>query len=157
MRYITANIGDSLLIGHDAGRTVVQSMCNCDTNDLDAAVQQCLGLYEAGSQLVRLTTQGLREVESLGKIKARLRAMGILVPLVADVHFSSEVAIAAAAVADKVRINPGNFAKDHEVACSQFRRFLEVCRRHGTAVRIGINHGSLAMWCSRSRPATSLS
>ena len=118
-------------------------MCNCDTNDLDAAVQQCLGLYEAGSQLVRLTTQGLREVESLGKIKARLRAMGIPVPLVADVHFSSDVAIAAAAVADKVRINPGNFAKDHEVACSQFRRFLEECRRHGTAVRIGINHGSL--------------
>ena len=133
MRYITANIGDSLLIGHDAGRTVVQSMCNCDTNDLDAAVQQCLGLYEAGSQLVRLTTQGLREVESLGKIKARLRAMGVPVPLVADVHFSSDVAIAAAAVADKVRINPGNFAKDHEVACSQFCRFLEECRRHGTA------------------------
>ena len=84
MRYITANIGDNLLIGHDAGRTVVQSMCNCDTNDLDAAVQQCLGLYEAGSQLVRLTTQGLREVESLGKIKTRLRAMGVPVPLVAD-------------------------------------------------------------------------
>lgn len=143
MRYITARIGDNLLIGRDARRTVVQSMCNCDTNDLDAAVQQCLGLYEAGSQLVRLTTQGLREVESLGKIKTRLRAMGVPVPLVADVHFSSEVAIAAAAVADKVRINPGNFAKDHEVACSQFRRFLEECRRHGTAVRIGINHGSL--------------
>ena len=98
MRYITARIGDNLLIG---------------------------------------------EVESLGKIKTRLRAMGVPVPLVADVHFSSEVAIAAAAVADKVRINPGNFAKDHEVACSQFRRFLEECRRHGTAVRIGINHGSL--------------
>lgn len=70
MRYITANVGDNLLIGHDAGRTVVQSMCNCDTNDIDAAVAQCRELYEAGSQLVRLTTQGLREVESLGRIKA---------------------------------------------------------------------------------------
>ena len=142
MRYITADVRD-VHIGHDFRPIVVQSMCNCDTNDIDAAVAQCEELYGAGCRLIRLTTQGLREVESLGKIKSRLHSMGIRVPLVADVHFSSEVAVAAAAVADKVRINPGNFAKDHEVACSQFRRFLEECRRHGTAVRIGINHGSL--------------
>lgn len=143
MRYITVHIGDNVVIGHDADRIAVQSMCNCDTDDIDAAVDQCRGLYEAGSELVRLTTQGLREVESLGKIKARLRKAGIPVPLVADVHFSSEVAIAAAAVADKVRINPGNFAKDHDTARLQFKRFLEECRKHGTVVRIGINHGSL--------------
>ncbi len=143
MKYITAHIGKDLLIGHGTGRTVVQSMCNCDTNDIDAAVRQCLELYGSGCQLVRLTTQGLREVESLGRIKARLRATDVGIPLVADVHFSSEVAIAAASVADKVRINPGNFAKDHEVARSQFRVFLNECRKHGTAVRIGINHGSL--------------
>lgn len=142
MRYITANVRD-IHIGHDSRPIVVQSMCNCDTNDIDAAVAQCLGLYEAGCSLIRLTTQGLREVESLGKIKARLHSMGIRVPLVADVHFSSEVAIAAASVADKVRINPGNFAKDHDVARSQFRVFLKECRKYGTAVRIGINHGSL--------------
>ena len=142
MRYITADVRD-VHIGHDFRPIVVQSMCNCDTNDIDAAVAQCQELYGAGCRLIRLTTQGLREVESLGKIKSRLHSMGIRVPLVADVHFSSEVAVAAASVADKVRINPGNFAKDHEVACSQFRRFLGECRRHGTAVRIGINHGSL--------------
>ena len=142
MRYITAKVRD-ISIGHGCRPIVVQSMCNCDTNDLEAAVAQCRELYEAGSQLVRLTTQGLREVESLGKIKSMLRAEGISVPLVADVHFSSEVAIAAASVADKVRINPGNFAKEHETARRQFKRFLDECRKHGTAVRIGINHGSL--------------
>lgn len=86
MRYITANVRD-IHIGHDSRPIVVQSMCNCDTNDIDAAVAQCLGLYEAGCSLIRLTTQGLREVESLGKIKARLHSMDIRVPLVADVHF----------------------------------------------------------------------
>ena len=142
MRYITAKVRN-LSIGHEAHPIVVQSMCNCDTNDIESAVTQCREMYRAGARLVRLTTQGKREVESLAVIKDRLTKEGIDVPLVADVHFSSDVAIAAASVADKVRINPGNFAKDHEVARSQFRKFLEECRRHGTAVRIGINHGSL--------------
>lgn len=142
MRKIIVNIGN-VQIGYGHRPIVVQSMCNCDTNDIEAAVRQCRGLAQAGSALIRLTTQGLREVESLGKIKERLRAEGIDTPLVADVHFSSQVAIAAAAVADKVRINPGNFAKDHETAKKEFKRFIEVCKEHGTAVRIGINHGSL--------------
>ena len=142
MRYITANVRD-ICIGHNSRPIIVQSMCNCDTDDIDSAVAQCVELYEAGSRLARLTTQGLREVESLRNIKARLHSMGIRIPLVADVHFSSEVAIAAASVADKVRINPGNFAKDHEVARREFKRFLKECRKYGTAVRIGINHGSL--------------
>ncbi|HIZ87207.1 MAG TPA: (E)-4-hydroxy-3-methylbut-2-enyl-diphosphate synthase [Candidatus Coprenecus pullistercoris] len=141
MRYIAVKVGD-VLIGHGCP-TVVQSMCNCDTDDIDAAVSQCRELYKAGARLVRLTTQGLREVESLSRIKRRLSDEGVDVPLVADVHFSSEVAIAAASVADKVRINPGNFAKDHDTAKAQFRRFLDECRKYGTAVRIGINHGSL--------------
>ncbi len=141
MNNISVKIGNIILgKGHP---TVVQSMCNCDTNDIEAALEQCRGLVAAGCQMIRLTTQGLREVESLRTIKERLRAEGIDAPLVADIHFSSEVAIAAAAVADKVRINPGNFAKDHEVAKAQFKRFLAVCKEHGTAVRIGINHGSL--------------
>lgn len=142
MRKIIVNIRN-VQIGYGHRPIVVQSMCNCDTNDIEAAVRQCRGLAQAGSALIRLTTQGLREVESLGKIKERLRAEGIDTPLVADVHFSSQVAIAAAAVADKVRINPGNFAKDHETAKKEFKRFIEVCKEHGTAVRIGINHGSL--------------
>lgn len=142
MRKIIVNIGN-VQIGYGHRPIVVQSMCNCDTNDIEAAVRQCRGLAQAGSALIRLTTQGLREVESLGKIKERLRAEGVDTPLVADVHFSSQVAIAAAAVADKVRINPGNFAKDHETAKKEFKRFIEVCKEHGTAVRLGINHGSL--------------
>ncbi len=141
MEYISVKAGNIIIgKGHPI---VVQSMCNCDTNDIEAALEQCRTLVAAGCQMIRLTTQGLREVESLRQIKERLRVEGIDVPLVADIHFSSEVAIAAAAVADKVRINPGNFAKDHEVAKSQFKRFLAVCKEHGTAVRIGINHGSL--------------
>ena len=142
MRYITAK-ARNLSIGRDTRPIVVQSMCNCDTNDIESAVAQCREMYRAGAQLLRLTTQGKREVESLAVIKDRLTKEGIDVPLVADVHFSSDVAIAAASVADKVRINPGNFAKDHETAKKQFELFLSECRKYGTAVRIGINHGSL--------------
>ena len=97
----------------------------------------------AGADLIRLTTQGLKQVESLREIKRRLRAEGILTPLVADIHFLADAALAAASVADKVRINPGNFAKEHEVACAKFRELLSLCKEHGTAIRIGLNHGSL--------------
>jgi tyrosine-protein phosphatase YwqE len=93
--------------------------------------------------MIRLTVPSLAQVESLKEIKSRLRAAGIETPLVADVHFSSEIAIAAAEVVEKVRINPGNFHKDHEKAREQFSRLVEVCKRNGTAVRIGLNHGSL--------------
>ena len=95
MRYITAKVRN-LSIGHEAHPIVVQSMCNCDTNDIESAVTQCREMYRAGARLVRLTTQGKREVESLAVIKDRLTKEGIDVPLVADVHFSSDVAIAAA-------------------------------------------------------------
>ena len=93
--------------------------------------------------MIRLTVPSLAQVESLKQIKAQLREKGIDTPLVADVHFSSEIAIAAAEVVEKVRINPGNFHKDHERAKEQFARLVEVCKRHGTAIRIGLNHGSL--------------
>lgn len=122
---------------------VVQTMCNTHTSDIDASVEQCERLYNAGAQLIRLTVPSLAQVESLKEIKARLRAKGIMTPLVADVHFSSEIAIAAAEVVEKVRINPGNFHKDHEKAKEQFARLVEVCKANGTAVRIGLNHGSL--------------
>lgn len=141
MKNIVADI-KGVKIGYGCPVTI-QTMCNCSTNDIDAALAQCRKFSEAGAQLIRLTTQGLREVESLGKIKEALRAEGNAVPLVADVHFSSDVAIAAAKVADKVRINPGNFAKEHSVAQSQFRKLIAVCKEYGTALRIGINHGSL--------------
>ena len=141
MKNIVANVA-GLQIGRGLP-IVIQTMCNCNTNDIEAAVAQCNAMRDAGAQIIRLTTQGLREVESLKQIKRVLREQGNNTPLVADVHFSSEVAIAVAQVADKVRINPGNFATEHEKAQRDFKRFIEVCREHNTAVRIGINHGSL--------------
>ena len=131
-----------LVIGGGAP-LVVQTMCNTHTQDVEASVAQCLQLAAAGAQMIRLTTQGLKEVEALKEIKRRLRNAGCTVPLVADVHFTSDVAIAAAAVAEKVRINPGNFAKEHREAKEKFKKFLQVCKEHRTAVRIGLNHGSL--------------
>lgn len=124
-------------------RIVVQTMCNTHTSDVKASVAQCLRLHEAGASLIRLTVPSLPQVENLAKIKEELRNAGVDVPLVADVHFSSEIAIAAAAVVEKVRINPGNFHKDHEKAKEQFARLVKVCKANGTAIRIGLNHGSL--------------
>lgn len=122
---------------------VVQTMCNTHTSDIEASVSQCRRLAAAGAGLIRLTVPTLADVRALAEIKSRLRAEGLEVPLVADVHFSSEIAIAAAEVVEKVRINPGNFHKDFDMACSQFSRLVKVCREHGTAIRIGLNHGSL--------------
>ena len=142
MKYISFRLRDTH-IGNHIKPIVVQSMCNCDTNDIESAVEQCRQIALAGGKLARLTTQGLKEVASLDIIKERLINEGINIPLVADVHFNSEVAIAAAKVADKVRINPGNFAKTHEEASRQFKNLIQVCKEYGTAIRIGINHGSL--------------
>ena len=122
---------------------LIQTMCNTSTDDIAASVAQCRAMAAAGADLIRLTTQGLKQVESLRQIKAQLRAEGILTPLVADIHFLADAALAAASVADKVRINPGNFAKEHDVACAKFRELIGLCKQHGTAIRIGLNHGSL--------------
>lgn len=131
-----------MTIGGDAP-VVVQTMCNTHTSDVEASVAQCRRLSKAGAELIRLTVPSLGQVESLRQIKEQLRKEGIDTPLVADVHFSSEIAIAAAEVVEKVRINPGNFHKDHEKAQEQFARLVEVCKANGTAIRIGLNHGSL--------------
>ena len=141
METLTVKAG-KVTIGGEAP-IVVQTMCNTHTSDIEASVAQCVRLYEAGAELIRLTVPSMAQVDSLREIKARLRAQGIDTPLVADVHFSSEIAIAAAEVVEKVRINPGNFHKDHEKAREQFARLVEVCKANGTAIRIGLNHGSL--------------
>ena len=122
---------------------IVQTMCNTHTSDIEASVDQCRRLSKAGAELIRLTVPSLAQVDSLRKIKTRLLSEGIDTPLVADVHFSSEIAIAAAEVVEKVRITPGNFHKDYEKAREQFARLVEVCKANGTAIRIGLNHGSL--------------
>ncbi|MDR0668011.1 MAG: (E)-4-hydroxy-3-methylbut-2-enyl-diphosphate synthase [Prevotellaceae bacterium] len=121
-----------------------QSMCNTPTQDVDASVAQCKRLADAGADYVRLTTQGLREVEALSWIKRRLRRDGYAIPLIADVHFRAKIALEAATVADKVRINPGNFARFPAQAADNLLALLRVCRHHQTALRIGVNYGSLS-------------
>lgn len=138
---LTVKVGNVLIGGGNP--IVVQTMCNTHTSDVEASVRQCTRLHEAGAQLIRLTVPSLNQVEALRKIKARLRESGIDTPLVADVHFSSEIAIASAEVVEKVRINPGNFHKDHGKAKEQFSKLVEVCKKNDTAIRIGLNHGSL--------------
>ena len=129
-------------IGGDAP-IVVQTMCNTHTADIEKSVNQCIQLSKAGAQLIRLTVPQLKDVEAFAEIKSRLRSINIDTPLVADVHFSSAIALEVAKVADKVRINPGNFHKDHKKAQEEFAKLIEVCKKYNTAIRIGLNHGSL--------------
>lgn len=148
------------IIGGDAP-ILVQTMTNTDTNDVEGSVAQVLHVAEAGAQLVRLTTQGVKEATALGEIRKRVRAAGCEVPLSADVHFNPNAAFKAAETADKVRINPGNFVDaprtfqkleftDEEYAGElariekHFVPFLQLCRANGVAVRLGVNHGSLS-------------
>lgn len=140
---------------------MVQSMLNTSTMDTEACVAQAIRIIEAGGSLVRITAQGVKEAENLKNIHAALRAKGYDAPLSADIHFTPDAASVAARYVEKVRINPGNFADkratfqkltytDEEYAQElerirqKFGEFLEVCREHHTAVRIGTNHGSLS-------------
>ncbi len=142
---LPVRIGKKLVIGGNAP-IVVQTMCNTHTSDVEASVGQCLELAAAGAQMIRLTVPGLQDVEPMRQIKERLRAQGCDIPLVADIHFSSKTALAVAPIVEKVRINPGNFHPDHGQAREEFRRLIGVCREHGTAIRIGLNHGSLGAY-----------
>lgn len=135
-------IGRNLIIG-GGNPIVVQSMCNTPTDDVVATAEQCIRLYEAGSQMVRITCPGKQHVRNFIDIRKYLTDRGYYIPIVADVHFSADTAIAVAPVVEKVRINPGNFSKDHDVARAKFKQLLNVCRDSGTAIRIGVNHGSL--------------
>lgn len=142
METLKVKIGEYLVIG-DPSHIVVQTMCNTHTSDVAATVAQCRSLVAAGAELIRITVPGMKDIDSLSRIKNTLRSEGITVPLAADIHFSAETAMAAAAVAEKVRINPGNFHPDHERAKALFSELTAVCKAHGTALRIGLNHGSL--------------
>ena len=114
---IQVKVGNQVIGG--GAPILVQTMCNTHTGDVDASVEQCVRLHRSGAQMIRLTVPSIAQVDSLAQIHSRLRNMGIDTPLVADVHFSSEIAIAAAKVVEKVRINPGNFHKDHQKAREQ--------------------------------------
>lgn len=141
METLTVKVGD-VLIG-SSQPIVVQTMCNTHTYDIDETVAQCIRMRDAGAQLIRITVPGPADVECIRQIKSKLRLAGVDTPLVADIHFSSQTAIDVATVVEKVRINPGNFHKDHEQARLQFKKLIEVCKENGTAIRIGLNHGSL--------------
>lgn len=146
-------------VGGDAPLPV-QSMTTPDTEDVAANVAQILRLVEAGCDIVRVTTPTARDAEALGRIRDALRAKGCAVPLVADVHFNPEAALRAADFADKVRINPGNYADSRKSAVREYsdaayaaevrrieERFaplVEKCARLGRAMRVGVNHGSLS-------------
>ena len=143
-------------------KVAVQSMTTCSTMDTEGCVEQCIRIIDAGADLVRLTTQGTREAENLRNIKAGLVARGYGdTPLCADVHFNPNVADVAATIVEKVRINPGNYVdparqfKHLEYTDEEYQQelkrlddrfcgFLSICKEHGTAIRIGVNHGSLS-------------
>lgn len=141
METLTAQVGN-VKIGSD-NHIVAQTMCNTHTYDVDATVEQCERLAAAGSEIIRITCPGPADVAYMRQIKEKLLAKGIDTPLVADIHFSSKTAIEVAPFVEKVRINPGNFNPDHEEACRQFSELVKVCKENGTAIRIGLNHGSL--------------
>ncbi|UKK67166.1 (E)-4-hydroxy-3-methylbut-2-enyl-diphosphate synthase [Prevotella communis] len=139
----------------------VQSMATTDTNDTEGSVAQAKRIIDAGGELVRFTTQGIREAENMKNISARLKADGYDTPLVADVHFTAHTADVAAQYCEKVRINPGNYVDpgrtfkhleytDEEYAeelkkiDAKLVPFINICKEHHTAVRIGVNHGSLS-------------
>lgn len=144
MKTLEVKVG-SVRIGGTAP-IVPQTMLNTHTSDVEATLEQAVQVARCGAQLIRITVPSLKDVEALAEIHRRFRALGYDTPLVADVHFSSEIAIAAAKVVEKVRINPGNFHPDHEKARERFAQFLQVCKEHGTAIRIGLNHGSLGRY-----------
>ncbi len=139
----------------------IQSMGTVDTNDTEGCVAQAKRIIDAGGELVRFTTQGTREAENMKNISARLKADGYMTPLVADVHFTAHVADVAAQYCEKVRINPGNYVdpgrtfKHLEYTDEEYVEelkkieaklvpFLNICKEHHTAIRIGVNHGSLS-------------
>ena len=155
----TVNIGN-VKLGSDYPIRL-QSMTSTSTMDTEGSVAQCQRICDAGADIVRLTTQGVREAENIGEIRSQLHNMGYTTPLVADIHFNPRAAFAAAEVTDKVRINPGNFVDvartfkklhftDEEYAqeIQKIRDalvpFIALCREKGTAVRLGVNHGSLS-------------
>lgn len=139
----------------------IQSMTNTDTLNTKSSVSQCIRIIEAGADYVRLTTQGVKEAQNLAPIKSELAKAGFNTPLIADIHFNPEAAIAAAQIAEKVRINPGNYAdkrasftkidltdKEYEEELerihSRLLTLINTCHSNGTAIRVGVNHGSLS-------------
>ena len=128
-----------VVIGGD-NPIAIQSMTNTPTANIELSVAQTMSIANAGAEIVRLTAQGKKEGEALAPIMAQLKENGCSAAIVADIHFTPEIAMIAAEAVDKVRINPGNFRTSN----GELEQLIEICRRRGVALRIGVNHGSLA-------------
>ena len=156
---VPVRVGNTAIGGNNPIR--LQSMTTASTMDTAGCIEQAIRIIDAGGELVRMTTQGTREAENMRLIRDGLRARGYDTPLVADVHFNPAVADVAARIVEKVRINPGNYvdpartfkhlehtdteyAQEIQRIRDRFIPFLNICREHGTAIRIGVNHGSLS-------------
>ncbi|MBT0811181.1 (E)-4-hydroxy-3-methylbut-2-enyl-diphosphate synthase [Litoribacter ruber] len=155
---IPVSVGD-VMIGGD-NPIVVQSMTTVDTMDTEGSIEQCIRMVESGCELIRITAPSMKEAENLKNIKDGLAKRGYHVPLVADIHFTPNAAEIAAKIVEKVRINPGNYADKKKFEVLEYtdesyqeeldrirERFLplvRICKEHGTAMRIGTNHGSLS-------------
>ncbi len=137
----------------------IQSMTTTNTLDTEASVAQCIRIFDAGADYVRLTAQSTRHAENLANIKAALVEKGYTNPLIADIHFNPKVAEVAAHLVEKVRVNPGNFVdrksgknieteEEYQEGLNkieeQFTRLIDICKENKTAIRIGCNHGSLS-------------
>ena len=149
--YIAREIGIGTLALGGTQPVRIQSMTNTDTNDVVSSISQCEALIRHGCELVRLTTQGKAELESIGAVREALHKKGLTIPVVADIHFKPGLALLAAARVDKIRINPGNYidrkGDDESIgkkAQTQLNSLVEICKTHQTAIRIGVNHGSLS-------------
>lgn len=134
---VTVNIG-GVPVGSDHP-VRIQSMANTATSDIHGSVAQCINIIKAGAEYVRFTVPSAGDVEAVAAIKKLLRDKGYTTPLIADVHFNPDIAIKVAPHVEKVRINPGNFNN-----LQKFYDLLDICRASGTAIRIGVNHGSLS-------------
>jgi (E)-4-hydroxy-3-methylbut-2-enyl-diphosphate synthase len=133
-------IGNQLIGGDEP--VMIQSMCSVSTMDTEACVEQSIRIFDAGATLVRITASNIKEARNLKLIREELSNRGYHFPISADVHFNPAIAENAAPFVEKVRINPGNFARDD--IQGPFLRLLGLCRQHKTAIRIGVNHGSLS-------------
>src|SRR5690606_32418984 len=155
---IEVKVGDLIIGGNNP--IVVQSMTTVDTMDTEGSIAQCIRMIESGCQLIRITAPSIKEAQNLKNIKDGLAQRGYYTPLVADIHFTPNAAEVAASIVEKVRINPGNYTDKkkfefiyytdliYQAELERIRKIflplVRICKEHGTAMRIGTNHGSLS-------------
>ncbi len=138
MRIKTTPVRVGPVVIGGGSKVKIQSMTTAKTEDIESTLKEILELYDAGCEIIRVTVQGMKQVKSVAEIRRRIEERGLKIPLVADIHFYPKAAFEVAPYVDKVRVNPGNFAIE------SFKELISICKKHNTAIRIGVNHGSLA-------------